>query len=224
MNHLPSRTTPIARSFLCLLALVCAVTGGIGAAQTSQHPQPTTKRYCEADGNYCFRYPISWTEVGAEYPGNGVVIAPPQKQERSQWDTITVVQMVLANDDEQNHPLSFYIDRATSGAREAGQDFQTVQRQEGSVNGHPTESLTALYREKDSGREWMEKLVFLQGDEGTYSVVLKCAPANFARLEPALKSILQSWSFNDERHFEVRSQTGSSAGSGGSSSKPQNRP
>jgi hypothetical protein len=168
--------------------------GGPAVAQTNPHRAVPAKRYCEGGGGYCFRYPSSWAEVGAEYPGNGVVIAPPQKQERALWDTITVVQMVLVGDGAQNEPLSFYIDRATSGAREAGQDFQTLERRSGAVNGYPTESLTARYRENDSGREWVEKLIFIQADDETYSAVLKCAPENLARLEPTLRFVLQSFS------------------------------
>ena len=62
--------------------------------------------------------------------------------------------------------------------REAGQNFQTLQRQQRTVDAKPAEMLKAQYREKATGRDWIEELVFIEGpDNEIYSVALKCAAA-----------------------------------------------
>ena len=54
--------------------------------------------------------------------------------------------------------------------------------------------LKATYREKATDRTWIEELVFIQGPENEiYSVALKCAPQNLARLEPVFSGVLASW-------------------------------
>ncbi len=54
--------------------------------------------------------------------------------------------------------------------------------------------LKTRYREKATGRDWVEEMVFIQGAENEiYSVALKCAPEDSARLEPVLKGVLDSW-------------------------------
>src|SRR6516225_11416010 len=52
------------------------------------------KHYCQPAGGFCFKYPSSWSILGEVFDGNGVVVAPPQKQDRALWDTITVTLVV----------------------------------------------------------------------------------------------------------------------------------
>ena len=78
--------------------------------------------------------------------------------------------------------------------REDGQNFETLQRQQLTVDHKPAQMLKVGYRDKSDGHDWVEELVFIEGPENEiYSVALKCAPQNLTRLEPALKSILASW-------------------------------
>ncbi len=140
--------------------------------------------------------------LGEVFGGNGVVVAPEQKGERALWDAITVALVAPGSDGENTEgaapqksiTLNGVIDRATAAMREAGQNFETLQRRELTVAGNPAQMLKVRYRENASGRDWIEELVFIQGSEGEiYSVALKCAPEHLARLEPALKQVLASW-------------------------------
>ena len=59
----------------------------------------------------------------------------------------------------------------------------------------PAQMLKARYREKATGRDWIEELVFIQGpDNEIYSVALKCAPqimrSGWSR---CLHGVLESW-------------------------------
>ncbi len=133
--------------------------------------------------------------LGEIFEGNGVVVAPPQKGERALWDAITVALVVPPPEgDEEPLGLNGVIEQATSGLREAGQDFVTVQRQQRTVDHKPAQMLKGRYHEKPNGRDWTEEMVFIEGpDNEIYSVALKCSPLNLARLEPTFSQVLASW-------------------------------
>jgi hypothetical protein len=196
------RNRQILRTLVLALAPLLTLTGFTAAAQTVSRQSSPAKRYCQTGGGFCFRYPGSWTMLGDIFGGNGVVVAPPQKQERALWDTITVAQ-VPTPDDAPAPTLSAVIDRAAAAMRDAGQNFQTLERQNRTVDHLPAETLKARYRE-NTGREWIEELTFIAGpDDEIYSVALKCAPENLPRLEPALRSMLQTLSIEQPQTDSV---------------------
>jgi len=134
--------------------------------------------------------------LGEIFSGNGVVVAPPQGQERALWDAITVALVVPPPEgDEEPSGLNGVIEQATSGLRESGQNFETLQRQQRTIDQKPAQMMKVRYREKASDHEWVEEMIFIEGPENEiYSVALKCSPQNLARLEPALTGVLASWS------------------------------
>ena len=153
------------------------------------------KRYCQPDGGFCFKYPGSWTMLGEVYDGDGVVVAPPQKLDKALWDEITVALITpLSEGDEEAVSLDVMIEQASKSMREGGQAFETLQRQQRTVDHKPAQMLKVRYHEKASDRDWVEELVFIQGPDGEiYSVALKCSPENLARLEPVFAGVLDSW-------------------------------
>jgi hypothetical protein len=123
-----------------------------------------------------------------------VVLAPEQKEDRAQWDAITVALVAAADEGGQGPSLNGMIEEAAKSMRAAGQEFETLQRRELTVDHAPAQALKARYRENSTGRDWIEELVFIQGAEDEiYSVALKCAPGHFVRLEPVMKQLLASW-------------------------------
>ena len=153
------------------------------------------KRYCQPDGGFCFKYPGSWTMLGEVYDGDGVVVAPPQKLDKALWDEITVALITpLSEGDEEPVSLDVMIEQASKSMREGGHAFETLQRQQRTVDHNPAQMLKVRYHEKATDRDWVEEMVFIQGpDREIYSVALKCAPENLARLEPVLAGVLDSW-------------------------------
>jgi len=179
-----------------LLPVLMLSFASITASQTPPAHKPAPlKRYCQPDGGFCFKYPASWAMLGEVFGGNGVVIAPPQKQERALWDTITLARIVLPPEgDEEPAGLDGVIAQATASLREAGQTFETLQRQQRTVDHKPAQMLKVRYQEKPTGHDWIEKMVFIEGpDNEIYSVALKCSPQDLARLEPVLAGVLLSW-------------------------------
>jgi len=133
--------------------------------------------------------------LGDVFAGNGVVVAPRQEEDRALWDTITIALVAPAPEgDEEGPGLNGIVEQASAAMREAGQNFVTLQRQERSVDHMPAQLLKVQYKEKTSGRDWIEELVFIEGPENEiYSVALKCAPQNVTKLEPAFAEVLRSW-------------------------------
>jgi hypothetical protein len=170
----------------------------VGAAQTSAKPAPKAaawKEYCHPDYGFCFKYPSSWISLGPIFDGNGIVVAPPQNQDRALWDEVTVAMMIPPPEgDEEPVSIDEAIEKAVSSVRASGQNFDTVQRQQRTVDGNPAQVLKLHYVDKSSGREWIEELVFVQGPESEiYSAGLKCTPESLERIEPLFSRIVDSW-------------------------------
>jgi hypothetical protein len=187
------------RLVLCaaLLALTIVQSGVVGFAQSAKpsHPIASFKRYCQPNDGFCFKYPASWKMLAEIYDGRGVVVAPVQKEEQSLWDEITAAMVAPPTEgDDEGIGLNGVIEQAAAGMRDAGQNFQTLQRQQRTVDAKPAEMLKAQYRDKSTGRDWIEELVFIQGpDNEIYSVALKTSPQNAVRLEPVFTEILRTW-------------------------------
>ena len=178
-------------------ALVLALmTSSMAAGQSAKpaHPAAPWKRYCQADGGFCFKYPSTWRMMGEIYQGNGVVVAPPQKEEQPLWDVVTVALVAPPKDADQALGLDGVIQQAAAGMREAGQNFQTLRRQSTTVDGKPAQLLKTQYRDKNSERDWVEELIFIEGpDNEIYSVALKSQPQDLVRLEPTFSEIVRTW-------------------------------
>jgi hypothetical protein len=177
------------------LVLLLAFATLVSAQTAPTHRALPSKSYCHPSAGFCFHYPASWAMLGEVFDGNGVVVAPEQAGDRAQWDAITVALVATAGENDEGPSLSSIIERTTAAMRDAGQNFETLQRRELTVDHNPAQMLKAQYRENGTTRDWVEELVFIQdADDDIYSVALKCAPDHLPRLEPALKELLASWS------------------------------
>lgn len=183
------------RSMLIVMSLGASAVATAQTAATPAHKPAPWKKYCQSDGGFCFKYPSSWTSLGEIFGNNGIVVAPPQKQERTLWDEITVAMVAPPPEgDEEGPGLNGVIEQATAGLREGGLNFETLQRQERTVDHKPAELLKVQYHDKSTNRPWVEELVFIEGPENEiYSVALKSAPDNLKRLEPVFAGVLESW-------------------------------
>ena len=122
--------------------------------------------------------------LGEIFAGNGVVVAPLQKQTEALWDEMTVAMVAPSPEgDEEAIGLDGVIQQAPAVCARTGQNFETLQRQQRTVDHKPAQMLKVQYREKSTGHDWIEEMVFIEGPENEiYSVALKCSPENLARL------------------------------------------
>jgi hypothetical protein len=177
--------------------LVFALSIGCFGQSSSKHAPssgPSTKRFCQAAGGFCFTYPASWSVLGEAF-GNGVVVAPHQTTEQSLWNVVTAA-MVADSPEEGGTATSIdgVIATALSNMRAAGHEPVTLQRQERTLAGLPAQIIKVRYHDDGTARDWVEQLVFIEGiDQEIYSLSLKAQPPDIARLEPAFNSILRSW-------------------------------
>jgi hypothetical protein len=179
---------------LALISMASAV-AQTGQSPKSAHPASVAwKRYCQANGGFCFNYPPSWKMMGEIYDGNGVVIAPPQKDEQALWNEITVAMVAPPKGSDEALGLDAIIEQAAAGMRDSGQDFRILRRGVLTAAPRPAELLKTQYHEKSTGRDWIEELIFIQGpDNEIYSVALKCGPRDIERLEPVFSDIVRTW-------------------------------
>ena len=208
-----------------LLALMLGVMPAAFAQTSSKSAQkpPAWKEYCHGDQGFCFKYPPSWSMLGEVFGGNGVVVAPPQKEDRAVWDAVTVALVIPPPEgDEDPVRIAQAIERAVSSVREGGQNFETLQRQRRTVDDKPAELVKLRYIEKSSGREWIEELVFVEGPESEiYSVALKCAPTSLVHMEPLFSRIVDSWNLPEVKPpSDAGGQEKSPANTPGSSAAP----
>ncbi len=81
-----------------------------------------------------------------------------------------------------------------SNMQAGGHSPQTLQRQQLVVDTLPAEMIKVRYHDKESARDWIEQLVFIEGpDQEVYSLSLKAQPESIGRLQPAFDGIVQSW-------------------------------
>ncbi len=127
--------------------------------------------------------------------GDGVVVAPPQTTDRKLWDVVTVAAVELPTmEDGAALSIDQIIDAAMSNMRAGGHNPQTLQRQQLVVDTLPAEMIKVRYHDKESARDWIEQLVFIDGpDQEIYSLSLKAQPGSIDRLQPAFDGIVQSW-------------------------------
>lgn len=188
------------RALFFVLILTQAAGFAFGQASKPVHSASPWKRHCQPEGGFCFKYPPSWRILGEIYDGNGVVIAPPQKDEQPLWNEITVAMVAPPKDSDEAVGLDGIIEQAAAGMRESGQTYETLRRQQRTVDAKPAELLKAQYHEKDTGRDWIEELIFIQGpDNEIYSVALKCSPQDVVRLEPVYFEVVRTWMLPEQR-------------------------
>jgi hypothetical protein len=183
------------------LAVIISLSTGL-AAQSAAKPAAKSspwKSYCQPEHSFCFKYPAGWTMLGEVFDGAGVMVAPPQKQERELWDSVTVALVVPPpQGDDDPVTISQAISKAVAGVRQSGQTFETEQRQQRTVTGNPAEMVKLRYTEQATGHAWTEELVFIEGpDSAIYSVAMKCATAALPRMEPLFARIVDSWSVGE---------------------------
>src|SRR5664279_283229 len=201
------------RSLRWLVLIALLGFGSSLASQTASKPVSKAsplKSYCHPVQGFCFKYPAGWTMLGEVFDGAGVVVAPPQKQERELWDSVTVA-LVVPPPQGNAEPVTIgeAIGQAVAGVRRSGQSFETEQRQQRTLNGKPAEMVKLRYVDKSTSREWTEELVFIEGPKSEiYSVSLKSATASLPRIEPQFERIVESWSLPSA---DVPSETGDDA-------------
>jgi len=152
------------------------------------------KTYCSEEAEYCISYPPDWDMVGDVMEGNGVVMAPSQPgKDKSQWDEITVSVTDLPEPEKGKERPSF--DDILSVALDGlpGKNVQTLQRTEMTLHGRDAELVKVSYDDKETGKPWVEEIVFIDDELAIYSVALRATPEDVDGLEESFRKIVATW-------------------------------
>jgi hypothetical protein len=171
--------------------------------QASQNPSTSKpaassmrnwKTYCSEEAEYCISYPPDWDVVGDVMEGNGVVMAPPQPgKDKSMWDEITVSVTDLPDPEKGKERPSFddILSVALNGL--PGNNVQTLQRTEMTLHGRDAELVKVRYDDKETGKPWVEEIVFIDDELAIYSIALRATPEDVDSLEDTFRKIVASW-------------------------------
>jgi hypothetical protein len=212
------------------LTLSCVVTLWAQEARAPAHRDIPWQQYCQPGNSFCFRYPATWSVLGEIFEGNGVVVAPEQKEDRALWDEVTVA-LIVPPPQAGEDPVSIdqLIERTMVSLHEEGQSVVTLRRQQRSVDGQPAQLLKVGYHQKTNDHDWIEQLAFIEGPQSEiYSVALKCSPLTLATLEPVFNEMLESWKLPEPAPpanpgAEEKAQESSPPSKSAPKSQPQNQ-
>lgn len=218
------------RSLPWLLVLGSNVAMSAQAGPSAGLKPGVWQQHCQPDDGFCFKYPATWSVLGEVFEGNGVVVAPEQKEDRTLWDEITVALVVLPpKGDEDPVSIDQLIERTMVSLHEEGQSVVTLRRQQRSVDGQPAQLLKVGYHQKTNDHDWIEQLAFIEGPQSEiYSVALKCSPLTLATLEPVFNEMLESWKLPEPAPpanpgAEEKAQESSPPSKSAPKSQPQNQ-
>jgi hypothetical protein len=169
------------------------------ASKPAASPTRNWKTYCSEEAEYCVSHPPDWDMVGDVMEGNGVVMAPPQPgKDKSLWNEITVSVTDLPEPEKGKERPSFDDILSVSLQGLPGNNVQTLQRAEMTLHGRDAELVKVGYNDKETGKPWVEEIVFIDDELAIYSIALRATPDDVDALEETFRKIVATWRPSDE--------------------------
>ncbi len=162
-------------------------------SRRAQTAPPRSTRYCLELGGFCFNHPAGWSNLGAVYNGAGVVFAEPNKaRAQADWNHITAATLDLPEPAEgsERPSMNELINQVMTAPE--GAAIRTLERMETVLGGFPAQVVTAEVQEPGKPPA-TEQVAFIDADDVLYTVALRCASADYRRLQPVFLKVLKSW-------------------------------
>jgi hypothetical protein len=181
------------RWFALLLLFISSFAFSQPAKKPSTPAKPHSSYFCNQDLGYCFDFPVTWKMMGQVYDGYGVVVAPPQPGDQSQWAQVTVAAVEIPTEEGKNPPtVEDLVTSLTGKMAEQTTNMETVRRSQETLAKHPAQLLQVAY--DDNGKRWTETIVAMDGGDGTfYTVVYKALASEAAKYQTQVEGILKSF-------------------------------
>jgi len=187
-----------------LLAILCLCIGL--SAQTTPQPHPsassaTSKKTagraeCVVSVGLCVNVPASWQRLGNVFDDLGFVAAEPHPGvDSGSWPQLTVAAIgpLAANDQGEQPSLDSVVDLILTPSGTFS-SVETLQRSSLLLNGAEAEIVRVQFHDSSGNAGPIEDVALIQRSDGVvYSIALRCAPEDFARLEPVFQQTAQSW-------------------------------
>ncbi len=164
---------------------------------TTAAKKPATRSECVEAAGLCVLVPATWQRLGDIFDDLGFVVAEPHAGvDSALWPQVNVAAIDVPP--EETTPTGApSLDAVVRVLLTPDGTFRTAETQQRTrllLNGAEAQVLKVLLRD-DAGNTSQEEVALIDGgDEGfVYTIALRCAPEEYARLEPVFQRILQSW-------------------------------
>jgi hypothetical protein len=194
------------RSAKPILAILAIVFFCIGLSAQPQSPQPghaaaaqnaaAGRAECVVSVGLCVNVPASWQRLGNVFDDLGFVAAEPHSGvDSGAWPQLTVAAIGPLAPSDNGEPPS--LDSVVDLVLTPGASFtsvETLHRSRLLLNGADAEIVRVQFHDSSGSAGPIEDVALIQGSDGlVYSIALRCAPEDFARLEPVFQQTAQSW-------------------------------
>ncbi len=192
---------------LIITVLLCATLGtiGLGTAAAQSAAQPTThvrkaasaagRSECVAAVGLCVTVPTAWQRLGNVFENLGFVVAEPRSgTDSASWPQLTVAAIDVPPTKDGKVPSLDSLVEIVLTPDGSFTSSETLQRTRLILNGNSAEIVRVSLHDESKNTEMIEAVALIEGDDGlVYSIALRCAPQDFARLEPVFQSVIHSW-------------------------------
>jgi hypothetical protein len=189
--------------FLCVsLGVASAQAGKTASAQKSsagarKAPPVAGRSECVAAVGLCVTVPASWHRLGDVFDDLGFVVAEPHAGvDSAAWPQLTVAAIdVPLEKDANGVVVAQSLDAIVDIVLTPDGSFastETLQRTHLMLNGCEAEIVRVRLRDEKS--EAIEAIALIDGEDGlVYSIALRSAAQDVARLEPIFDKAIHSW-------------------------------
>jgi hypothetical protein len=168
---------------------------------TKKAAAAATRSECVEDVGLCVTVPAPWQRLGDIFDGLGFVVAEPHAGvDSAAWPQISVAAIDVPPQKANGAAPS--LDSLIDIILTPDGSFTTSETQQRSrvlLNGTNAEILRVKLHDEASNTDTIEEVALIEGDDGlVYSIALRCAPQEFARLEPVFQKSAHSWHIRAE--------------------------
>jgi hypothetical protein len=196
--------------FLCASLGVSVAQAPTPAGKAPSAPKPAVnagkatsaagRSECAIAAGLCVTVPATWQRLGDIFDELGFVVAEPHSgTDSATWPQLTVAAIdVPPSKDAGGSPGSApSLDALVEIVLTPDGSFtsaETLQRTHLIINGADGEIIRVKLHDDAKQTDAIEQIALIVGNEGlVYSVALRCAPQDFARLEPVFQKAAHSW-------------------------------
>jgi hypothetical protein len=186
--------------FLCACLATAAAQPAGRSSDAPRHAAtgkaaPTGRSECALAVGLCVTVPASWQRLGNVFDDLGFVVAEAHPgADSATWPQLTVAAIALS---PQKNGIVPSLDSIVESVLTPDGSFtsaETLQRTHLLINGSNAEIVRVLLHDEAGNADATEAVALIEGDDGlVYSIALRCAPEEFARLEAVFQRAVHSW-------------------------------
>jgi hypothetical protein len=166
------------------------------AAPSAHKPAAAVRAECVLAVGLCVTVPASWKRLGDVFDDLGFVVAEPHPgADPASWPQLTVaaIDVPPPSTGASAPSLDSLVDIVLTPDG-SFTSAETLQRTHLLLNHAEAEIVRVQLHEEADKPGAVEAIALIQGDDGlVYSIALRCAPEEFARLEPVFQQAARSW-------------------------------